>query len=146
VKYIAYLFAFVFICAQPVLAENLPNRHFYPNSLQNAAPEATVKDQKLGVFGCYIEILNDSYSSVIVTGRYDDGVPLIPFNIYSFEYSHYIDMFYSGYCHNGMYLNIETFDGYPVFSGYVYTGSTIHIVTWYANKIKADVSLKKKVG
>ena len=143
VKYIAYVFSFCFILTQPLFAAEELNRHHYPVA-EKSETKSLTKDGKTKYFGCDIEIINDSYSSVVVSGYYDDRLPLIPFRIYSFEFSHYIDMFYSGYCHAWMYLTIETFDGYPIFSNYVYTGSTIHIVPWLYNAIKANVENKRK--
>lgn len=142
-KYIAYVFAFCFIFSQPMFAEESQNRHYYP-AAEKVEAKTLTKDAKAKFFGCDIEIINDSFSSVLVSGYYDDRMPLIPFSIYSFEFSHYIDMFYSGYCHSWMYLTIETFEHYPVFSSYVYTGSTIHIVPWFHNTIKANVENKRK--
>lgn len=90
--------------------------------------------------------INDAYTNVTVYGRYDDGVPMIPFNIYSGEYTHYIDLYYNGYCHSGMYLSIVTFSGYTVFSGYVFSGDTLHIVPYAQGKNpKVKVEKTKEV-
>jgi hypothetical protein len=108
---------------------------------------ASAEQNKPFVFGtCDIEIINDSFSNVTVYGRYDDGIPLVPFSVYSYEYSHYIDLFYNGYCHSGMYLSIVTFTGYTIFSGYVFTGSTLHIVPLFGKSVKVTVESPKAVA
>ena len=120
--------------------------HHYPaaNAAENTSSLETDKPFAFGT--CDIEIINDSFSNVTVYGRYDDGIPLAPFNVYSYEFSHYIDMFYSGYCHSGMYLSIVTFSGYTIFSGYVFTGSTLHIVPLVGKTVKVSVDAPKAVA
>ncbi|MDP1615493.1 MAG: hypothetical protein Q8L68_06820 [Methylococcales bacterium] len=105
------------------------NIHAYPGENHSQSAESALKsNQPISFGGCEIEIINDSFSNVTVYGRYDDGIPLIPFNVYSYEFSHYIDLYYNGYCHSGIYLSIVTFSGSTIFSAWVYTGSTLHIV------------------
>lgn len=110
----------------------------------NSRPPTAAHD-KVSIFGgCYIEVINDSFSNVTVYGRYDDGIPLIPFDVYSYEYSHLIDMFYDGYCHSGMYLSIVTFSGYAIFSGYVFTGSSLHVVPGLSGKVALELTRAKE--
>lgn len=142
-RLIAYISALLFIVSQPIFADSQANHHAYPGSKSNAPlVNASAQDTKPAFYSCDIEIINDSFSNVTVYGRYDDNVPLYPFDVYSYEYSHYIDMFYNGYCHSGMYLNIVTFSGYNIFSGYVFTGSTVHVVP-YLKGNKTQVTIEK---
>lgn len=105
------------------------NTHTYPGEKHAKAAESALKsDKNISFGGCEVEIINDSFSNVTVYGRYDDGIPLVPFNVYSYEFSHYIDLYYNGYCHSGIYLSIVTFSGSTIFSAWVYTGSTLHVV------------------
>ena len=120
---------------QPAGAVSVSSQNIHRSASQLEAPSL------LG--DCYIELANDSFSNVTVYGRYDDGVPLIPFTIYSYEYSHYIDMFNNGYCHSGMYLSIVTFSGYTIFSGYVFTGSTVHIVPITDKRVAAQITKRE---
>lgn len=92
---------------------------------------------------CEIEVINDSYTDVRVYGTFDDGAPLSPFNIYTYEYPHYISLYYYGYCHSGMNLYIETWLGYPVYSGYTYVNTTLRIVP-YMMKQQPKVEIVKK--
>ncbi len=140
-RILGYAVVLVFALFNPAFAEAL-NHHGYsqiPTQSSNLAPNAT--DVKPKIFGnCFIEIVNDSFSNVTIYGRFpDEGVPLIPFDVYSYEYSHWIDMFYNGYCHSGMYLSIVTFTGYNIFSGYIFTGSTIHIIPSLKNHFKVEI-------
>lgn len=89
---------------------------------------------------CEIEIINSSFDDVRVRGVFDDGYPLWPFVIYSYESPHYISLYYDGYCHYGMDLFIDTYyDGYPIYSGYTYRKSTVFISPYLREKVKAEV-------
>ncbi len=85
---------------------------------------------------CEIEIINRSFSDMRVFGIFDDGIPLEPFNVYSFELPHYISLFYNGYCHRGMELDIDTFSGRHLFGDYVHAGMTVEII-YEMNQAKA---------
>ena len=87
---------------------------------------------------CEIEIINRSFSDVRVFGIFDDGVPLEPFNVYSFEPPQYIPLFYDGYCHRGMELDIDTLSGRHLFAGYVRAGMTLE-VKYELNEAKASL-------
>ena len=116
------------------------NQHLHPqaNSNDNQSTE-----KKVGYAGyCEIEIINSSFNDVSVYGVFDDGVTMQPFNVYSFESPHYISLYYYGYCHSGMNLYINTFGGSYVYSGYTPAGSTIRVVPYLANQLKAEVSKK----
>ncbi|MCX7114863.1 MAG: hypothetical protein NTW08_02980 [Gammaproteobacteria bacterium] len=136
-------YAMVLACAlfNQAFAGEMNYHGYSPTPSQSSSLTEAPTDVKPKIFGnCYVEIVNDSFSHVTVYGRYDDGVPLVPFDVYSYEYSHWIDMFYNGYCHSGMYLSVVTFSGYTIFSGYVFTGSTIHIVPSMGNKFKVEIN------
>ncbi|MCA0403378.1 MAG: hypothetical protein LCH30_06205 [Proteobacteria bacterium] len=108
-------------------------------------PKANTADSKKAVKMagyCEVEIVNRSYDDVTVYGRFDDGSPLQPFNIYAREIPHYIDLYYYGYCHSGISLYIESFGHYSVFEGYVPAGSTVEIVPFFGSKMKVEIHAK----
>ncbi|MDP3561410.1 MAG: hypothetical protein Q8R83_04445 [Legionellaceae bacterium] len=117
------------------------NHHVYPNDDgTNSQPKAN--GLKWPGY-CEIEVINDSYTNVRVYGIFDDGVMLRPFNIYTYEYPHYISLFYYGYCHSGMDLYVDTLSGYHLYAGYTSTNSTIHIIPYMmANKPKVEIKSK----
>ncbi|OGV51977.1 MAG: hypothetical protein A3F46_07185 [Legionellales bacterium RIFCSPHIGHO2_12_FULL_42_9] len=115
------------------------NRHVHPQS-GNQAVNSAVKNAMTPGY-CQVEIINDSNQYVTVSGRFDDGAPLQPFNIYPHEIPHYISLFYYNFCHQSMYLSI-TSNGYVVFGGYANVNSTIHIVPYLKGQLKAKVSVK----
>jgi len=88
---------------------------------------------------CEVEIINQSYMDVQVFGVFDDGADLDPFNIYSFSPAHYISLYYNGYCHAGIDLDIDTFTGYHVFGYYVRRGTTVLIVPDMMNRLRATI-------
>lgn len=116
------------------------NQHLHPQA-NNTDNKSTEKNVTFPGY-CEIEIINTSFDDVTVYGIYDDGVSMNPFNVYSFESAHYISLYYYGYCHSGMNLYIDTFSGYHVYAGYTPTRSTIRIVPYLANQLKAEVSIK----
>ncbi|STX52183.1 Uncharacterised protein [Legionella busanensis] len=118
------------------------NRHVHPKveALKTEAVSAAKKAMAPGF--CEIEIINNSYDNVTVYGRFDDGSSLAPFNVYSFEAPHYIDLYYYGYCHRDMYLDIVTFSGYHIYSGYTRSETTVRIVPYLKNQVKAEVRAK----
>lgn len=92
---------------------------------------------------CKIEIINASYTDVRVYGTFDDG-STVNFNVYSFESPHYIDLFYNSYCHNGMYISIQSLSyPYPtIYSGWTNVNSTIRIVPYLNKQLKAELSTR----
>lgn len=113
------------------------NRHTYPET-NNSVNQLVASDVKW-TDGCEIEIVNRSYVDVRVFGVFDDGTTLEPFNIYSFESPHYISLFYNGYCHAGMDLDMDTIRGYHVYSGYTRRGSTVLLLPDSLNQAKSVV-------
>ena len=94
---------------------------------------------------CDVEIINNSYQNVRVYGSFEDGSALFPFNIYSYEAPQYIHLWsdYYGYCQASMYLYIDTWSGYHVYSGFVLGGSTVYISPYLVNnQVKAEVRAK----
>ncbi len=115
------------------------NRHIHPQATDQTI-NSTVKNAMYPGY-CQIEIINDSYQNVLVSGQFDDGAALSPFNIYPHEIPHYVSLFYYNYCHANMYLSI-TSNGYVIYSGYANVGSTIRIVPYLQGQLKAKVSVK----
>jgi len=109
------------------------NRHNHPQTENAATPDMKWAGN------CEVEIINQSYLDVQVFGVFDDGVALDPFNIYSFSPAHYISLYYNGYCHAGIDLDIDTFSGYHVFGYYVHRGTTVLIVPDMMNQVKATI-------
>ncbi|STX29543.1 Uncharacterised protein [Legionella beliardensis] len=118
------------------------NHHVHPKAegLKSEAVNSAKKAMTPGY--CEIEIINNSYDNVTVYGRFDDGSSLTPFNVYSFEAPHYIDLHYYGYCHRDMYLDIVTFNGYHIYSGYTRSETTVRIVPYLKNQVKAEIKAK----
>ena len=97
------------------------NQHLHPQA-------DALKSSAKWAGNCEIEIINRSFFDVRVFGIFDDGIPLEPFNVYGFELPHYISLYYNGYCHRGMELDIDTFSGLHVFGDYVRAGMTVEVV------------------
>lgn len=120
------------------------NLHTNPNA-QNA-PKAAAGEKSPGY--CEIEIVNNSWSDVRVTGTFDDGA-YVDFMVYAFEAPHYINLYYYGYCHSGMYLTLSTWSSI-IYDRWTPTSSTIRINSLAseaakgANKdeVKAELSTK----
>ncbi|WP_298627142.1 hypothetical protein [uncultured Legionella sp.] len=88
---------------------------------------------------CQIEIINQSFTDVRVFGTFDDGTT-VDFNIYRYESPHYISLFYNFYCHNGMYITIQS-PYYTIYSGWTDVNSTIRVVP-YLKQAKAELSTR----
>lgn len=116
------------------------NHHVYPNDKSLNTPAQSVQAKYAGF--CEIEIINNSFDDVRVSGVFDDGIPLIPFSIYSFEGPHYISLFYYGYCHYGMNLFIDSYSGYNIYSAFTPRETTIRIYPYLKNKVKAELIKK----
>ena len=113
------------------------NQHIHPQAENAGNPSAV---ERAG--NCEIEIINRSYANVHVYGVFDDGIALRPFDVYSFDSAHYISLYYYGYCHDGMDLYIDTFDGDHVYSGYTPRRTTLRIVPFLTNQVKVDAQVK----
>ena len=91
---------------------------------------------------CEIEVINRSFEPVHVTGQYLDGGVLAPFDIYPYDSPHYISVYYWG-CQSGMYVTIQNFAGYVMYSGYTPTYQTLVIYPTFGNKKSAVKSTAK---
>ena len=116
------------------------NRHIHPQA--NGADKKATAKGAMGVGFCEIEILNRSYDDIRVFGVFDDGTSMEPFSVYRYEGPHFIDLFYYGYCHAGMNLYINTFNGFPVYSGYIPVHSTVDLVPSFGKTLKAEIRAK----
>lgn len=89
---------------------------------------------------CQIEIINDSFVDVNVYGTFDDGSS-ISFNIYRYEAPHYISLFYDFYCHNDMYITIQS-RYQMIYSGWTEVNSTIRLVPFLNQQVKAKLTAR----
>ncbi|KTD18846.1 Uncharacterised protein [Legionella lansingensis] len=136
----------LFVCCLGLLTSAFAdNRHLHPQAnsptANTAGAKSVAKGAKLPGY-CEIEIINSSYDHVRVYGVFDDGKSLTPFNVYSYEGPHYIDLFYYGYCHAGMNLWIDTFSGYRIYGGYTYVNSTVRVVPYLNKQLKVEINAK----
>lgn len=81
---------------------------------------------------CEVEIVNQRYEDIIVSGSFEDGAPMSPFVYYSYSGPHYVSLIYPDpngmvTCHGSIYLNIINYHNAPLMSGYAYRDSTIFI-------------------
>lgn len=133
----------LFVCCLGLLSTSYAqNHHAHPKAEEAKTNTAAMTKKAMLPGFCEIEVINSSYDHVTVYGRFDDGSALKPFNIYSFENPHYIDLYYYGYCHRDMYLDIVTFSGYHIYSGYTRAETTVRIVPYLKNQVKAEVKSK----
>ncbi|MCP0913026.1 MULTISPECIES: hypothetical protein [Legionella] len=129
----------IFLCCFGLLSNVFAgtNQHIHPKANDQKGQQVSA-----AYSNCDITIINNSFDNVQVTGTFDDGSPLIPFSVYSFEAPHYISLYYYNYCHSGMYLTIRTFNGHMIYNAYTPTNMTIRIVPYLNNQLKAEVSAK----
>lgn len=114
--------------------------HLHPEANKDTA-SANTPNLKVPGF-CEIEVVNNSFDDVTVYGLFDDGAPLRPFTVYAYEMPHYISLYYYGYCHAGMQIAVDTRDGFPIYSRYTLTNSTVYIVPYLAKQPKIEVKVK----
>ena len=131
--------AVLFVCCLGLLPSAFAdNRHTHPQA-NNDAKSGTKNVRN----NCEIEIINESNTPVHVTGVFpDDGSSLIPFDIYPYSGPQYIDLYYYGYCHGGMYLYLHTFTGYRVHGGYTPVDTSIYLRPSYGRQLKAVIKAK----
>lgn len=120
------------------------NHHVHPQDKSTAETVAPLLKAKYAG-NCEIEIINQSYDDVRVNGTFDDGSPLQPFTIYSYEAPHYISLYYYGYCHYGMDLFIDSYYGYNLYSGFTTGGSTVRIVPYFRQNAAAEANATSNV-
>lgn len=116
---------------------NANNQHVHPQATAGDRTMLPVNAKWAGY--CEIEIINNSYQDVRVYGTFDDGLPMRSFNVYSFEAPHYISLYYYGYCHAGMDIYIDSFNGWNIYSGYTPRSVTLTVVPYLANQAKAEL-------
>ncbi len=114
------------------------NTHLHPKA--NVADKKSISKNLTYPGYCQIEIINDSFTDIKVFGTFDDGTTTA-FDIYRFEYPHYISLYYYLYCHSGMYLNIISPFG-TVYSGWANVNSTIRIVPYLNKQAKAKITTR----
>lgn len=117
--------------------------HMHPQI--NAADQkaSATQSTKANVF-CGIEIMNNSQYSVHVSGVFDDNARLGDFDVFPYEAPHFIDLFYYGYCHASMYINIQS-NVYPysiLYQGQTSAGSTLRIYNSLSNSVQVEAVRK----
>lgn len=127
------LFILCFSLFSSVFAANM---HMNPNA--DTADQKTIKSQTVYPGYCEIEIINDSFTDVRVFGTFDDG-STINFDVYRYESPHYISLFYYFYCHNGMYITIQS-PYYTLYSGWTDVNSTIRLYPYLNKQAKAEIT------
>ena len=133
----------LFVCCLSLMGSlHAENRHLHPKADVNNANSTAAKNARMPGY-CEIEVINSSFENVTVYGTFDDGSVMAPFNIYSYEAPHYISLYYYGYCHRDMYLDIIGYRGNHIYSGYTPTESTVRIVPYLANQAKAQIQKNK---
>lgn len=133
------LFAVCFSLIGQVFADNV---HLNPNAKATDQNKKSVS--KAAMYpGCEIQIINDSYNDVYVYGVFDDYAQ-VNFPIYAREFPHYIDLFYNGWCHAGMNIRIDSlqFPYQTIYSYWTSVNSTIRIIPYLKNGIKAEIAAK----
>ena len=133
----ALLFA---ICSSLCFLSYAENQHLHP--MAESIKDRPIKPELKWPGYCEIELINQSYVDVYVTGTFDDGYSLRPFYIYSNEAPHYISLYYYGYCHAGMDLDVDTYSGYHLYGGYTRRESTIRILPFMTNQAKVEIKAK----
>ena len=131
----SFLFVLCFSLFTNVFAAN---NHLHPKA--DAVDKKSISKNLTYPGYCQIEVINDSFTDVNVFGTFDDGTS-INFNIYRYESPHYISLFYYSYCHSGMYLTVTSSFG-AVYSGWTNVNSTIRVVPFLKNQVKAKVSAR----
>ena len=126
--------AFIFVlCISLFGSAFAGNRHYHQSNSGHV-----VKKSMLPGY-CEVEIINNSYEDVNVFAHFEDG-STISFPVYSHSSPEYVDLFYRGYCHSFITLHITTMGGYPVYYGPVAAGTTIRVIPYLMNKIKAEIN------
>lgn len=92
-------------CLAPALVAGTLS-HQHPNLIEQNA--ATRK--------CEIKVINKSSLYANIYGTYDDGTPLVPFTIMPSSHPEYITLYFNGYCHRSIYLDIVNPNGFHVYT------------------------------
>ncbi|MFA5959683.1 MAG: hypothetical protein WC785_04135 [Tatlockia sp.] len=138
-KFKTLLIVACFSLASNAFAEN--HRYVHPKAAEGKQAAQTISPGY-----CEIELVNQSYDDVRVYGTYDDGSTMVPFTLDSYYSPYnraYIDLFYYGYCHDGMNLFIEQYNGYRIYQGYTRVNTTLRVVPPYlANTLRVETQNK----
>lgn len=81
---------------------------------------------------CEVEIINNSYDIMKVFATFDD-LSGTQFDIYPFEAPHTISLYYYGYCHSNVYLEVLA-PYYRAYAGYLPVDHTLTIYPNYKMK------------
>lgn len=123
----ALLFATSLLCLNQSFAANA---HSHPSSV--IKPTAT--NNAMHSDWCYIDIKNYTDRDFIIYGTFDDGAPLVPFNVPRHDVWEYITLGYDdGYCPSGMNLTVVSAEGDYSYTDYVRTYKTFTSDEWYYN-------------
>lgn len=104
------------------------------HSYNSFADNISINNPKMLPGYCEIEVINNSFDNVTVFGTFEDGSSLNPFNILSLGDPQYISLYYNGYCHPKMSLDIVTFNGYHIYSQDTLVNTTVKIVPYIKGK------------
>ena len=133
----SFLFAVSFSLFSTVFAANV---HMHPK-VEGADTKSVSKGLTYPGY-CQIEIINDSSEVALVLGTFDDNSTV---NFYIspnyFERTHYLDLYYYGYCHSGLYLTINL-PYRTVYSGWVNTDSSLRLVPGFGKNVTAQLSVR----
>lgn len=118
-------FKALILVASMCLFQNLfaANIHMHPKA--DIANKTMTASQTMYPGYCEIEIINNSYNDVYVYGTFDDGTT-VNFSVPRYASPQYITLFYYAYCHNGMYLTIQSAQGI-LYSGWTDVHQTVFI-------------------
>lgn len=129
----------LFVCCLSLFSSAFADtQHAHPQANGAHAKRSTTSSS------CEIEIINRSYDDVHVFGVFDDGTNMAPFDVYSDEGPHHVDLFYYGYCHAGMHLYIDTFSGYRIYAGYTPVHSVVDVLPFFDKKRNVQVKVEVK--
>lgn len=133
----------VFCCLVLVSSVFAANRYtVHPHTgNKNTHASSVAKRATLPAF-CEIEIINSIREPVVILGVSENSY-LSPLTLYPNEIA-YIDLYdYDyDYCHDGMNLNVDTYNGYNIYHSYTRVHSTLRIVNYMNKQIKAEVKAK----
>ena len=85
----------LFVCGLGLMSSLFAgNRHIHPDADAGKSAAAGVTDKAMLPGYCEIEVINSSYQNVSVYGTFEDNSQMMPFDVYSGDYPHYISLFY----------------------------------------------------
>lgn len=90
------------------------------------AHQTFIPEDNKSLYPCDIQVINQTNRKLEVNGIFDNGNRILPFVLYP-SYSNTINLFYYGYCHAGMEIYVDTFEGYRVYGGYTAVNNVVRI-------------------